>query len=53
MLRSFVYVFVVLSVKVGQGVVSYVPDKGVGMCRTTAEEFVSHMVYEISNGYNV
>jgi hypothetical protein len=48
-----VCVFLILSVKVGLGVVSYVPDKGIGVCRTTAEESISQMVYEVANGYNV
>jgi hypothetical protein len=48
-----VYVFLILSVKVEEGLVSYVTDKGVGVCRTAAEEFISQMAYKIANGCNV
>jgi hypothetical protein len=47
------YVFFILSVKVGYGVISYVTDKRVWVCRTTAEEFISQMVYEIPEERNV
>ena len=44
MFSTFVYIFFVLLLEVGHGVVSYLADEGVLMGRTVMEKFFRQMV---------
>ena len=52
-LRMFVYVFLILVMKVSQGVVSYGTDEGVGVGRASVEKVSSQMVNEVAGGCDV
>jgi hypothetical protein len=41
MVGPFMYVFFILPVEVGYGVISYFSDEGVGVGSTAEEEFIS------------
>jgi len=52
-LRTFVYVFLILVMKVSLGVVSYGTDEGVGVGRTSVEKVSSQMVNEVADRCDV
>ena len=52
-LRVFVYVFLVLVMKVSQGVVFYGMDEGVGVGRASVEKVSSQMVNEVADRSDV
>jgi len=53
MLRTFVYVFLILVMKVSQGVVSYETDEGVGVGRASVEKVSGQMVNEVADRCDV
>jgi hypothetical protein len=53
MLRTFVYVFLILVMKVSQGVVSYGTDEGVGVDRASVEKVSSQMANEVADRSDV
>jgi hypothetical protein len=53
MLRMFVYVFLILVMKVSKGVVSYGTDAGVGVGRASVEKVSSQKVNEVADRSDV
>ena len=52
-LRTFVYVFLILVMKVSLGVVSYGTVEGVGVGRASVEKVSSQMVNEVADRRDV
>ena len=52
-LRTFVCVFLILAMKVSQGVVSCGTDEGVGVGRASVEKVSSQMVNEVADRCDV
>jgi len=53
MFSTFMYIFFVLLLEVGHGVVSYLADEGVLMGRTVLEKFFQQTVYKPVYRFNI